>query len=1050
MSNSITRLAQFGPMFLLLWVPCVGAGSAPLTEDQPVDFVKDIQPIFEASCNQCHGSEQQTNGLRLDSRDSAFQEGNSGPAIVPGSSSQSLLYRKLLGQAEGSPMPLSGELSPEQIALIGAWLDQGAKWPDSARAALRPAKKHWAYVKPVRPELPPVENSGWMRNPIDRFILARLEKEGLEPNPEASRGTLIRRVKLDLIGLPPTPEEVDAFVADPSPDAYEKLVDELMASPHYGERWARPWLDLARYADTNGYIHDWRRSVWPYRDWVIKALNSDLPFDQFTIQQIAGDLLPETNCFGSCDEISLKVATGFHRNTMINTEGGIDPEEYRVAAILDRVETTSTVWLGSTLSCAQCHDHKYDPFTQEEYYRMFAFFNSTMEEANSAKNIGPRDASITLAPPDYLKPQRSDVEQEVMQLKATLKRSTPELEAAQAAWEEEKGSNLVSWSVLDPITYLSLAKADLQKLDDGSLLAGGPTPSRDTYLVTAETRAQGITALRLETLTHPSLPRGGSSRSPSGEFHLTELEVSAEPLSGPSSPKPIRFESTVAEYEKVGLGFGEYEIRQTLDGASSTGWSINGDQDEFRVDRQAIFLPEEPIGFPGGTRLAFRIRHEGKDQPQQIVGRFRLSLTQEQDPARSVKLPSWVETVLPIPPAQRSDEETKNLAEYYRSIAPSLEPVRNRLDELLTFWDQLTSPRSLVMKELDPPRKTHFFIKGSFLNPGKEVQPGVPAVLHRLVEEEGRPNRLSLARWLVSPENPLVGRVTMNRFWYHHFGRPLVKTPEDLGTQGAPPSHPLLLDWLATEFIQQGWSMKAMHRLIVTSATYRQASRASQPLLERDPYNELYARGPRFRMDAEMIRDNALSIAGLLNLRMYGPSVFPSQPEGLWDTLYAPDTWNKGVGEDRYRRGLYTFLKRIRLYPFFSNFDAPSRETACVVRTRSNTPLQALNLMNDEVFLEAARGLARRMVTEAGPRVERRVSRGLRLSLGRQPEQREIEELTALYQDQLGNISSQKGITSTALNTDGKGDAKVTEREFLAWTTVAQALLNLDESISRP
>ena len=1046
MKGSLVRRVRSA--VLLLPLGALGMVGGAEASPPPVDFVKDIWPIFETKCNQCHGSEKQMNGLRLDTRQPALEGGKSGPAILPGNSAGSLLYRKLLGEAEGSPMPLSGQLAPDEIGLIRAWLDQGAQWPDSIEAESQAARKHWAYIKPVRPIPPALRKPGSVRNPIDQFILKRLHQEGLDAAPEASRETLIRRVKLDLIGLPPKPEEVDAFVADPGPDAYEKLVDKLLASPHYGERWARPWLDLARYADTNGYIHDRRRSMWPYRDWVIKALNSDMPFDQFTIQQIAGDLLPESNCRGSCDEISLKIATGFHRNTMINTEGGTDDEEYRVAAILDRVETTATVWLGSTLGCAQCHDHKYDPFTQEEYYRMFAFFNSTMDENNRVKKIRPKHASLTLAPPDYLKPQRSDVEQEVVQLKATLKLSTPELEAAQAAWEAEKGSNLVAWSLLDPVTYLSLADTDLKKLEDGSLLAGGPTPSRDTYLVTAETQAQNITALRLETLTHPSLPHGSSSRSPSGEFHLSDFEVSAEPLRSSDPPRPIRFDSAAAEYEKGG-GCGEFDIRRALDGASSTGWSIAGDQDKLRVDRQAIFLAETPIGFAGGTRLTFRIRHEGKNA-QQIIGRFRLSLAQEVDPARHVKLPTWVERVLSLPRNQRTEEQEKTLAEHYRSIAPLLEPVRARLAELLTFWNQLTSPNSLVMKELDKPRKTHIFVKGSFLNPGKQVQPGVPGVLHPLPEKEGSPNRLTLARWLASPDNPLVGRVTMNRFWNHHFGRPLVKTAEDLGTQGARPSHPLLLDWLATEFVEQNWSMKAMHRLMVTSATYRQDTRVTPELLEKDPYNELYARGPRFRMDAEMIRDNTLSIAGLLSLRMYGPSVFPPQPEGLWDNLYVPDTWVTGSGEDRYRRGLYTFLKRIRPFPFYANFDAPSRETTCVARSRSNTPLQALNLMNDEVFLEAAQGLARRMLSEVGPEVEKKITHGFRLSLGRRPQRDEVEELTSLYRDQMGHLRFPTGKQVSALSAGSTGDAKIASSELVAWTTVAQVLLNLDETISRP
>ncbi|MCY3777232.1 MAG: DUF1553 domain-containing protein, partial [Candidatus Aminicenantes bacterium] len=558
---------------------------------------------------------------------------------------------------------------------------------------------------------------------------------------------------------------------------------------------------------------------------------------------------------------------------------------------------------------------------------------------------------------------------------------------------------MVSWSSLDPVTYFSLGGAELTRQEDGSLLASGPKPGRETYVVVTETQVEGITAIRLETLTDPSLPHGGSSRSSEGDFLLTEFEVVAEPLSAPGSSSPVMFSGAAAEIDPVLSG-----IRRALDGEPTTGWS-NGDaalddsdptgsSHKNRVERQAIFIPRAPLGFPGGTRLTIRLRHEG-EHPGKTIGRFRFSVTRDQDPTRNVMLPTRAERVLAVPAGQRTERQLQVLNDYYRGIAPLLTPTRQRLSELLAFWKQLTSPNSLVMKELEKPRTSHVFIKGSFLYPGKEVQPGVPSVLHPLPESDTPPDRLTLARWLVSPENPLVGRVTMNRLWADHFGRALVNSPENLGTQGERPTHPALLDWLATEFVEQNWSMKAMHRLIVTSATYRQVSRIGDSLHERDPNNQLYARGPRFRMDAEMIRDSALSAAGLLSLRPYGPSVFPPQPRGLLDTLYVPDTWISGRGDDRYRRGLYTFFKRILPYPFYANFDAPSRETACVARKRSNTPLQALNLMNDQTFLEAARGLASRMVSETGPGVADRIAHGFRLCLGRRPSEAELEEWMA-------------------------------------------------------
>ena len=1017
--------------FSILSPVALMSGSAPSpSADQDVDFARDIRPILEANCNQCHGADQSMNGLRLDTREAALKGGQSGPAILPGDGSSSLLYRKIVGDAPGSPMPLTGSLPRDQVEMIRAWLDQGAPWTQPIDGTGATRKKHWAYVKPVRPDLPTVKNPAWIRNSIDRFILARLEQEGLEPSPEASRETLIRRATLDLIGLPPTPQEVDAFIEDERPLAYEHLVDRLLASPRYGERWARPWLDLARYADTNGYIHDRRRNMWLYRDWVIKAISSDMPFDQFTIEQIAGDLLPDATP-------EQKIATGFHRNTMINTEGGTDPEEYRVAAILDRVETTGTVWLGSTIACAQCHDHKYDPISQEEYFRMYAFFNNTMEENNPKTKIRPHSSSITLPPAGYLAPYRSDIEQEIVELKAALKRSTPALAAAQTEWETQTAREMVSWSDLHPVTYFSLGGAELTLQGDGSVLASGPAPGRETYVVVTETRVEGITAIRLETLTDPSLPHGGSSRSSDGEFILTEFEVVAEPLAAPGASSPVVFGGAAAEIDPVTMG-----IRRALDGDPTTGWSNSGTSHKNRVDRQAIFVPESPLGFSGGTRFTIRLRHEG-EKPNKTIGRFRFSLTRDQDPARNVKLPTRTERVLAVPAGQRTESQRRILNDYYRGFAPLLAPKRQRLSELLAFWKQLTSPNSLVMKELEKPRTTHLFLKGSFLNPGKEVQPGVPSVLHPLPESGTPPNRLTLARWLVSSENPLVGRVTMNRLWADHFGRPLVTTPENLGTQGERPTHPELLDWLATEFVDQKWSMKAMHRLMVTSAAYRQSSRMGEALREKDPSNQFYARGPRFRMDAEMIRDSALSTAGLLSLRPYGPSVFPPQPKGLWDNLYVADTWITGRGDDRYRRGLYTFLKRIRPYPFYANFDAPSRESTCVARSRSNTPLQALNLMNDQTFLEAARGLAHRMISETGPETADRISHGFRLCVGRRPSPGELQDLTALYQLQLQTLSGSAPDAAKAREKAETGD-------LLAWTSVAQVLLNLDETISRP
>jgi hypothetical protein len=999
------------------------------------DFAKEILPLLEARCLGCHGLQQQMSGLRLDSRESALKGGKSGPAIVPGKGAESLLYRKVTGAAEGSPMPLSGEkLTAPQLEAIRSWIDRGATWT-AALTEARAAKKHWAYVPPARPTLPEVKERSWVRNPIDAFVLERLEREGLKPSPEASKETLIRRVSLDLVGLPPSPREVEDFLADARPDAYERVVDRLLASPRYGERWARPWLDLARYADTGGYIHDRPRSMWPYRDWVIRALNADLPFDRFTIEQIAGDLLPNAT-------MDQKIATGFHRNTMINTEGGVDPEEYRVAAILDRVDTTATVWLGSTLGCAQCHDHKFNPFTQEEYYRFFAFFNGTEEENNPAKKINAASASLRLPPPEYLAASRVEAEDEILRLEAALSTSTPQLDQSRARWERETRPALPRWVPLDAVTFGSAAGATLTKLEDRSILAGGRNPERDTYVVVANVDLRGISGIRLEALTHPGLPVGGASRGADGNFVLTQFEVAATSGRDPGPPKRVKLSAAVADYEQKG-----FEVAKSIDDNPATGWSVEGSREELRVDRQATFAFEHPLDFDGGAQLTIRLRHDS-DRPNSAIGRFRLSVTTAPTPTKP-KLPLQVERILALEPDRRTAEQQARLAQYHRSIAAELDPLRTRLEQLRQSWDQATTPSTLVMREMGESRKSHVFMRGSFLNRGKEVTPGVPSALHPL--EAGQPvNRLALAKWLVAPENPLVGRVTVNRIWMEHFGHALVATPDDFGTQGAAPTHPALLDWLATELVRQGWSVKKIHRLIATSATYRQSSRTPATLRERDPDNELYARGGRFRMDAEMIRDNALAIAGLLSPKMYGPSVFPPQPEGLLEVLYVPDNWTTSTGEDRYRRGLYTFWKRILTYPSFTIFDAPSRETACVRRIRTNTPLQALDLLNDPVFLEAAQGLARRVIAEGGADARSRIGYGFRLCTGRRPQPAELEEMARLFADQRKYFGEHPEAGRGAASSETRLPAGMGEAEAAAWVAVSHALLNLDETITRP
>ncbi len=808
--------------FLLAVTLVLGSTSAQGRQDENVDFLRDLQPIFKASCHKCHGAEKPKGQFRLDLKAFALKGGISGKTILPGKGSESPLVKLLLEADEDARMPQKAPpLAREKIDLIRRWIDQGAEWPDSAGGEAT-LETHWAYAKPARPASPVVRNAAWVRNPIDAFVLARLEKEGLAPSPEAPREALLRRVSLDLSGLPPSPAETDAFLADGSSDAYERSVERLLASPHYGERWARPWLDLARYADTNGFNFDSPRTMWKFRDWVIRALNADMPFTQFTIDQIAGDMLPGAT-------LDQKVATGFHRNTLTNEEGGTDKEEARWETLLDRVNTTAFVWLGSTLACAQCHNHKYDPFTQKEYYRFLAFFDHSDEP-------------------------------------------------------------------------------------------------------------------RLELLTP-----------------------------------------------------------------------------EEQAERQAV---------------RDRIAAEEKELRK----------------VAEAQLPVGVRKALEVPYANRTNTQRNDVVIFCRSQMTGFRELGDRLLGLYQLHTRQDGATALVLQERATSEvpSTHFRIKGGFTNVGEKVTAGVPASLPPLPEGT-RPDRLALARWLVSEENPLTARVVVNRFWDLFFGRPLVETAEDLGTQGQRPTHPELLDWLATEFVRLGWSMKAVHRAIVLSSTYRQSSRVAPALLERDLHNRLLARGPRFRMEAEMIRDVMLSASGLLSLKIGGPSVFPLQADtsGVVAINKVDTRWTPSEGEDRYRRGLYTHWRRTAPFVAFGLFDAPTRETCTVRRLRTNTPLQALGGMNDPAYFDAARGLARRIVTEAGPEPADRAVHAFRLCTGRRPDAEETDRIVRAWRRELEHFSADPAAARAVFKgwTIVSPNSEIPDRA--AWALVANALLNLDETVTK-
>jgi mono/diheme cytochrome c family protein len=1040
----------------------------------PVDFTRDVQPILETRCIECHGPKKSKADLRLDRRAAAMNGGESGVIIVPGNSEKSLMVRRLLGLDGDDQMPKDEDpLTAAQIATIRAWIDQGAAWPDAAGAvgsaqAAEEESKHWAYRRPARPAPPDVRDPGWVRTPIDRFILARLEKEGLKPSPDAPLETLVRRVSLDLIGLPPSPKELDEVLADAARDgqdqAYARLVDRLLASPHYGERWARPWLDLARYADSHGFEKDLPRVMWKYRDWVIDALNRDMPFDQFTVEQIAGDMLPNP----TPEQL---VASGFHRNAMTNEEGGIDPAEAHYEVLVDRVNTTATVWLGSTLGCAQCHNHKYDPFSQKDYYRMMAFFgNSDYEVRKHGDGTKFTETSIDLPTPEQ-EAKRKIIQDEIDRLNEQLRTQTPALDRAQAEWEQTaRLESSLRWTVLTPKSLSADGEVVLTPASDGSVLASRANPGEAIYTIEAITALPRITAIRVEALPDPSLPKGGPGRDIYGNFQLNGIDAAAEPL-GPrvpprrtdNAPRAVATAGRRASPGASGLVNLTFKAIRSDDGGASLdsffpktlsrdlyaprGWRIDASREDTRLPRQIVFTLDRPLDTPAGVRLRIQLKHQGSVVGQSL-GRFRLSVTSSSTPARVVEIPAKLRPVLSIAAADRTEQQRKDLATFYRTVAASLKPARDRVAELQKSLKALNIPTALVMRERTAYERPSEYVRrrGSFLDKGQQVYAGVPEFLPSLGDDQ-MPNRLGLARWLVGDENPLTSRIAVNRAWEQLFGRGLVETSEDFGTQGSPPSHPELLDWLATELVHQKWRMKALHKLIVSSATYRQSSAAAPAAVEQDPYNRLLARGPRFRMDAEMVRDAALTASGLLSRKIGGPSVFPPQPEGIWDIPYSSEKWIPSEKEDRYRRGLYVFIRRSAAYPSFMTFDATSREHCTVRRVRTNTPLQALTTLNDEAFFEAAEALAARVLREAPAGNAGRATYAFRLAATRTPTPDEVERIVASYNKHLERFRTEPDAAARVIK--GYGVAGIDAAEQAAWTLVANALLNLDEALTR-
>ncbi len=1158
-------------------------GSMPGRAGDKVDFNYDIRPIISAKCFQCHGPDEKARKakLRLDLREEALKEHEDGRPIVPGDVQASVLVARITSKDADEVMPPPKEdhaLSAAEIELLKKWIAQGAEY-----------KPHWSFQKPERPAVPVVgAQESAVRNPIDAFILARLAAAGLKPSPEADRHALIRRLSFDLIGLPPTPAEVDAFVSDQSANAYEKLVDRLLAAPAYGERWAKMWLDLARYADSTGYGSDkFRLNIWPYRDWVIGAFNRNLTYDQFTIEQLAGDLLPEP----TREQL---VATAFHRNTMTNVEGGTIDEEYRVAAVKDRIATTGQVWMGLTVGCAQCHTHKFDPISHKDYYGFYGVFNQT--EDSDREDEAP---TMPLTTPEQ-QTKIDALKSEIAALEAKLKGASPELEAEQHEWEAQM-LRAVKWQPLATVGAKTEHGTVLTARPDGSVLATGERPEADTY--TLKVRADGrekITAFRLEVLPDDSLPGHGPGRADGGNAVLTQLLVSsvkadARPVRGRfvrvtlpgadnglalaevevfskgenvarrgtatqsstdfggEAPRAIdgktdgdfykgqsvthtgkdkepwwevdlgadadiermviwnrtdgdagkrlanfrvsifdaahklAWEETVAQPPQPSVTVGPLEGKvvalrnasadfsqegfpaaKALDGDKKTGWAL---APEMGKAHAAVFEMAAPLDSP--ALLMFTLRQDYGTK--HTLGRFRISATTAAPPVR--ELPAGLRAILALEPSEREPKQREELAAYFRPLSKSFAGLNQQLAAKRAELAAIKPVGLPVLRELaaDKRRETHVLNKGNYLTPNEKVEPQLLSAFASFVPPETKIDRLAAARWIVNPANPLTARVAVNRFWSQLFGVGIVESEEDFGTQGSLPSHPELLDWLAVAFQSPkpasaaavgeaasfpysgaqpglGWDMKALLKLMVTSATYRQSSRVTPEMIEKDARNRLLAHAPRQRLDAEAMRDQALALGGLLSPKMGGPSVYPPQPAGLWNVAFngGQNGYPTSLGEDGHRRGLYTFWRRTMPYPSMTTFDAPSREACTVRRLPTNTPLQAFVTMNDPVFVECAQSLARRIVREGGADTAGRLRFALKLCTARPPADAQVQALAALYESELATYRADAaGAAKLATEPLGPLPANADAAEMAAWTVVANVLLNLDAVLTK-
>ena len=960
---------------------------------------KEVQQVFKAHCYSCHRGSQAAAGLDLSTLSGIAKGGISGKVLVPGKPDSSLLIKRIMGKGGMVQMPMGfAPLTEIQIKTLRAWISSGADLKSAE-------SRHWAYIPPKRTDVPKPTTSAWVRNPIDAFILARLEREKIKPSPVASRETLVRRLFLDLTGLPPGPQDVDSYLNDKSPKAYESLVDKLLASSRFGERQARIWLDLARYADSNGYEADAGRVAWKFRDWVIAAYNRNMPYDQFTIEQLAGDLLPNAS-------LNQLIATGFHRNTMLNLEGGVDPKESRYEMINDRVATTSQVWLGQTMQCARCHDHKYDPISQKDYFRMYAIFANTTYESRGDSKVGQEkyyEPSIPAPTPDQIREKKA-LETSLVALRNSLTEETSDYIAERADFVRHLKAN--------PVWQETEASGENLSQLPGHLLRA-PDISAPNVVYQVRFRApMGSKALRIDVLPDATLPKQGPGRSENGNFILSRVALTVD-------GKAVPLTEPAASYVQGG-----YSLAGLLDADPNTGWAIAPRSGEAHW---LVLRLKEPL--TSDANLVLDLAHESTAWPQHAFYKFSVKVSAEPN----FDLHTMPNAVLEAVSRSKNPEVDPKVNEYFQTVSNSKAAVRRRVVETEGKLSALTQaiPMAMVMRER--PGTTQLtaplHVRGEFLQPGPPVAAGIPTAFGKT--DAKRFDRLVLAKWLVNKKNPLTARVEVNRIWEQYFGRGLVETSENWGVPGTPPTHPELLDWLACEFMDSGWNRKHIHRLIVTSATYRQSSRATKGMLDRDPANRLLARGVRYRMEAEMIRDNALAISGLLSPKIGGPSVFPHQPDGVWNNPYSGERWNIATGENLYRRGLYTFWKRTATYPTFMNFDATSREQCTIRRSRTNTPLQALNLLNDPAFMDAAKALAKR--TESAKDSRERIRKMFQLCTARKPVKAEEDRLKVL----LDNLKAKFATIQ------GESKKLATDPDSAAWIMLGNVLLNLDETITR-